>query len=906
MFCTTCGRELPDGAKFCTNCGAPVAKIVTREEREAAPVEDAGVDEAVAEPKAASELEPADEAAPMMQEDSGEAPDEESCDQPEVHEDSAQAAAADDASNDAESASADAGETTVMQSDSGETTVLSDGTDETTDVPSDSGETTVLPDGADETTVMQNDTGETTVLPDGTDETTVMPEHAETTVLPAAETEVIADAERAEAAADAAAAERALWSSSEDAADAGTTATTVLEPAHMARAEAGQDGQQSAPETPRKKRPVALIATIVLLVVAAGAFFGIFVLPRIMGKDVPTVTYGQTDPVQCSVVTRVRPRDESGGELTSYVVYLMRQASDDAASSSSASEELNQVVAEIRVTGNNGFTMENFGEVPDGDYVLVIVPDDSQGESSSSSSNDEQRIPIHYEEDNPKAEEEVVVEPPAPEPSSPEEPAAEEEEFTDEEIASALFYYTCQDLIDEYGEPEAIELHDGMELAANGLALVKLLDFDGDGMNELLTVVGDASGLETMSFDTDAYTIAVWKYTDEAVEQVYEGHPPYSNGGCFYQGLYALPQEGGEDQILLESISFGDPTAAADTNSEITYTGYYGMGEQSFELYALRTDTFSYDDGSLETTFQIAGEEVSEDEWVGFQDSLTQTASYEFSCPVSNEPQAQSEEEPEFEIIETAGLPDYTEETIGALEAAAGDEALEAFAPEEDAEEDPAEATYTYVNSEADVTFTTSQGEGTDWEETRSWTYPQFALEDGSTTEALDALNAAFRQSYEDDLTGAQSWNFESGDVQVWEHRDEVTYLEGDIASVLSYRTIFLGGAHPSEAASGACYDLSTGEEVSVSEAFGISQDDLQTAAEDAIVAYIDSHANMSGADDASIQGIAADMTRYYATEDGIAIIVMPNEIASNAEGIQYIYVHAFSDSSLVGTSAVA
>ena len=64
-----------------------------------------------------------------------------------------------------------------------------------------------------------------------------------------------------------------------------------------------------------------------------------------MGKDVPTVTYGQTDPVQCSVVTRVRPRDESGGELTSYVVYLMRQASDDAASSSSASEELNQVVA---------------------------------------------------------------------------------------------------------------------------------------------------------------------------------------------------------------------------------------------------------------------------------------------------------------------------------------------------------------------------------------------------------------------------------------------------------------------------------------------------------------------------------------------------------------------------------
>ena len=538
--------------------------------------------------------------------------------------------------------------------------------------------------------------------------------------------------------------------------------------------------------------------------------------------------------------------------------------------------------------------------------MLVIVPDDSQSGSSSSSSNDEQRIPVHYEEDNPKAEEEVVVEPPAPEPSSPEEPAAEEEEFTDEEIASALFYYTCQDLIDEYGEPEAIELHDGMELAANGLALVKLLDFDGDGMNELLTVVGDASGLETMSFDTDAYTIAVWKYTDEAVEQVYEGHPPYSNGGYFYQGLYALPQEGGEDQILLESISFGDPTAAADTNSEITYTGYYGMGEQSFELYALRTDTFSYDDGSLETTFQIAGEEVSEDEWVGFQDSLTQTASYEFSCPVSNEPQAQSEEEPEFEIIETAGLPDYTEGTIGALEAAAGDEALEAFAPEEDAEEDPAEATYTYVNSEADVTFTTSQGEGTDWEETRSWTYPQFALEDGSTTEALDALNASLKQSYEDDLAVTQAWTIDSGEAQVWVHCDEVTYLEGNIACVRSERYVFLGGAHGEESISGAFYDLSSGEELRVDEALGISWEDLQVESVDAIKAYLAENPNLTGADDTSLEGMAADSSRYFATSDGVAIAIMPYEVGPYSEGMQLVYVHAFEDPSLVGTSAAA
>ena len=851
MFCTMCGKELPEGANFCPHCRAEVVKIVPREdvaETSDLSAEEAGKDVPV---EAAGEA-AVEAAASVPEEPAGSEEASESAGEPESTEPEPDAEPAEPA-NEPEPAPAPS-----------ETTILSEQSDEP------AAETAVL---------SESEPSE----PDA------------------------AAAERAEAAADAAAAEQALWTAPTDAAEpSGVAPTTVMEPAHLSSQDMQDSAGQGAPGRPRKKLPAATIATIALLVIAGAAFFCIFVLPRITGGNVQTATYGQADPVQCSVITRVRPRDESGSELTSYVVYLMRQASDDAASSSSASEELNQVVAEIRVTGNNGFTMENFGEVPDGDYVLVIVPDDSQGESSSSSSNDEQRIPVHYEEDNPKAEEEVVVEPPAPEPSSPEEPAAEEEEFTDEEIASALFYYTCQDLIDEYGEPEAIELHDGMELAANGLALVKLLDFDGDGMNELLTVVGDASGLETMSFDTDAYTIAVWKYTDEAVEQVYEGHPPYSNGGYFYQGLYALPQEGGEDQILLESISFGDPTAAADTNSEITYTGYYGMGEQSFELYALRTDTFSYDDGSLETTFQIAGEEVSEDEWVGFQDSLTQTASYEFSCPVSNEPQAQSEEEPEFEIIETAGLPDYTEETIGALEAAAGDEALEAFAPEEDAEEDPAEATYTYVNSEADVTFTTSQGEGTDWEETRFWTYPQFALEDGSTTEALDALNASLKQSYEDDLAVTQAWTIDSGEAQVWVHCDEVTYLEGNIACVRSERYVFLGGAHGEESISGAFYDLSSGEELRVDEALGISWEDLQVESVDAIKAYLAENPNLTGADDTSLEGMAADSSRYFATSDGVAIAIMPYEVGPYSEGMQLVYVHAFEDPSLVGTSAAA
>lgn len=796
MFCTMCGKELPDGAKFCTNCGAPVAKV------------------------------------------------------------------------------------------------------------------------------MPDDASEDTVLPDGADETSVMPEHAEATVLPAAETEGAAesggaaepegaaeiedpaDAERAEAAADAAAAERALWSTPEDAADAALPETTVFAPAHMANAETGQDGQQPASEPSRKKRPVALIGTILLLIVAAGAFFGIFVLPRITGKDVPMASYGQTDPVQCSVVTRVRPRDNSGNELTSYAVRLTRRVTNDA-SSSSASEELTEVVAEIIVTGNNGFTMESFGEVPDGDYELVIVPNDSQDEPSPDSSSEEQRIPVHYEKDNPRAEEEVVVEPPAPEVTSPEESAAEDKEFTDDQIASALFYYTCQKLIDEYGESGSVELHDGMEIAASGLALAERIDFDSDGMDELLTVVRTNEPSDAAAFSgEDTYQVAVWRYADGTVEQVYEGTAPYSNGGYFYLDLFAYQLEDEPAQTMIYDMRFTDPT---EPDTEVTHTGYYALAEDGFQPFAVCDSVFYYSDGRNEETYTLEGAEATEDDWTAFEEAVEQVASYKLSMSAGGF-DAQSDDAPAFEIVDAAALPQRTEDTLTALEEAAGTEALEAFAPEGDAEaeEDPAEAAYTYAENEADVTFTTSQGGGSDWEETRSWTYPRFTLEDGSTTEALDELNASLEQSYEDDLAVTQAWTIDSGDAQVWVHRDEVTYLEGNIACVRSERYTFLGGAHGEESTSGAFYDLSSGNELRVDEALGISWDDLQAESVDAIKAYLASNPNLSGADDAPLEGMASDASRYFATDDGVVIAIMPYEVGSYSEGTQLVYVHAFEDQALVGTSAAS
>ena len=41
MFCTNCGNQVPDGAKFCTVCGAPIAQNAPAPQNEASPVRQA-------------------------------------------------------------------------------------------------------------------------------------------------------------------------------------------------------------------------------------------------------------------------------------------------------------------------------------------------------------------------------------------------------------------------------------------------------------------------------------------------------------------------------------------------------------------------------------------------------------------------------------------------------------------------------------------------------------------------------------------------------------------------------------------------------------------------------------------------------------------------------------------------
>lgn len=920
MFCTNCGSKLPDDVKFCTQCGAPVAKVIPRSDLEQG--QQAGRESVGAQPMAGHEAQEAPVAESVHDATIGESPDGE----PQVEHAASPLAEEPAEGPDGAPLGADA-------AGDEPTTVLSADEAGAADAASED-ETSALAIGGaseDETTAFAPDAaaaeGAASEPPNGTillgaDDAPapgedVAPNDERTTVLaPSPDPD---EAERAAAAADAAAAEDALWSEPPQ-----DEATTVLgggvagqpssqeaaprqvswrQPAQDAAAQ--QAAQQPAPTQPapdqpapapgaepRKKKPVALIAGIAVLALAAVVALCVFVVPRFLDAAGPTVTYGQTDPVQCSVVTRIRPRDAEGNELTSYVVSLVERTADRQ-DRTSADDGIADAVAQIRVTGNNGFTMEDFGDdIADGDYYLVIESSDSSDDSSS-----DQRIPIHYEHDNPDADSEVVVTPPAPESDESASggegqesgDAQGESEFTEKQLAYAHYYLKCQELINTYGPAGTTDLYDGQMTAMTGLALAQLIDFDGDGLNELLISYNAVEiGTDAASAD-EVYPVEVWDYQDGELVQVYEGNAPYTNGGAYFLDLYEY-----NDLPVICAVWYDMQVDNASLVDE--YTGYFSQVSETLDAIAVRDSFFNYDTGENSVTYTLDGESATEEEWNDFEGDLDHTTHYDLAL-FNNAVEAESTDDDGCDTLYGEDMRAATEDTFAELQEGAGD-ALEAVEAETE------DGAYAYDIVEQEVTYTSSQGEGTEWEATSTWCYPQFTLADGSTTPALDSLNAQLKGSFDEDVANAQSWTFESGDVQIQVHRDTVTYHEGTIVCVRSDRSGFTGGAHGTESVTGTFYDLDTGQQVGLETATGVSLDELKSAAVTAVLDYVAAQPNGTLSTDEDSLNTLIDEDRLYADENGVVVALWPYEIGSYADGVQLVYVFAFEDDSIVGTSA--
>lgn len=701
--------------------------------------------------------------------------------------------------------------------------------------------------------VDADDAGETKVV-FSPDETSVVSPDTTTVSEPAAETTVIPEPPAApehDREADTAAA----VASFDDVESA--SAPAYAAPAPVPPAPAG--------EAPKKKGHGALIIGIVALIAVLAVSGALYV--RLHGLPGSTQTaYTADAPAQVSAKTRVRPKDANGKEMSAYVAYLVStKGTGDAASISTTPYR-------YEGTDDSGFTLEDFGDVEDGDYTLVIV------DNSDSGSSARYDVPVHYEHDNPKAPESLDPEPPAPSADDAQAATTTTDARTDEQKAADLYLAKCREYIDKYGKA-TLTHYDYVDLAS-GLAVARLMDFDGDGTDELLLAYDTVPAPSGSSFDYDsnqksAYKVEVWAYKDGKISKVYDEPDTVlsADDGSLFVQICTL--DGTEACVSTRTQDYDE-----NTFSDV-FRNYVFDGDE-FDV-ALETASSSEQGGS-NTVFTVDGQEVSLDDELAASKRVQQSDCFWLlaSTYFQNSP----------DVSQTVS---DTNATLDELKSRSeGNAATTAAATSEQAyTSESVDKSYTIVNP-----YSPSSTQGV------MWSYPQFSKVDGSTDAALDALNAQLAKACEDDANLGKAWGPASGAMMVDDHQDLCASINGSIASVFSARDETGGGAHGTDKSFGTFYDLSTGKAVDAMTALNMSAEDLQAKGVAGINAFLAKNPSDLGVSADDISKMAGEQDRYVRDEKGTFIITRSYELGSYAFGSHRIYVMANdpANNAIVGT----
>lgn len=701
--------------------------------------------------------------------------------------------------------------------------------------------------------VDADDAGETKVV-SSPDETSVVSPDTTTVSGPAAETTVIPEPPAApehDREADTAAA----VASFDDVESA--SAPAYAAPAPVPPAPAG--------EAPKKKGHGALVIGIVALVAVLAVGGALYV--RLHGLPGSAQTaYTADAPAQVSAKTRVRPKDANGKEMSAYVAYLVStKGTGDAASISTTPYR-------YEGTDDSGFTLEDFGDVEDGDYTLVIV------DNSDSGSSARYDVPVHYEHDNPKAPESLDPEPPAPSADDAQAAATTTDARTDEQKAADLYLAKCREYIDKYGKA-TLTHYDYVDLAS-GLAVARLMDFDGDGTDELLLAYDTVPAPSGSSFDygsdqKSAYKVEVWAYKDGKISKVYDEPDTVlsADDGSLFVQISTL--DGTETCVSTR-------TQDSDENTSSDVFRNYAFDGDEFDV-ALETASRSEQGGS-NAVFTVDGQEVSLDDELAASKRVQQSDCFWLlaSTYFQNSP----------DVSQTVS---DTNATLDELKSRSeGNAATTVAATSEQAyTSESVDKSYTIVNP-----YSPSSTQGV------MWSYPQFSKVDGSTDAALDALNAQLAKACEDDANLGKAWGPASGAMMVDDHQDLCASINGSIASVFSARDETGGGAHGTDESFGTFYDLSTGKAVDATTALNMSAEDLQAKGVAGINAFLAKNPSDLGVSADDISKMAGEQDRYVRDEKVTFIITRSYELGSYAFGSHRIYVMANdpANNAIVGT----
>lgn len=668
MFCTQCGTKLPDDARFCTNCGASVApKAATQAPAptEAQAAEPAPAEEPVVDPGETvvtlDAVEPTSEPAPA----------------PETV--------------------TDPGETVVtldaVDADPGETVVTLDAADPDSDAPTDTAEAQA----------DQTDPGETVVTLDAVEpatepaaEQTANAEPAadpEPTAVPTAEPVVIDDA----APVDVAEANE-IFETDDNAAvavsfpgdDAAEPAAVADDPTTLVNvnddpttiAEFDEDAQATAeameslgvahptagatvvdlpqqqmtdttmqaapipqpqpqpqmpmPQQPQQKKRRWPVFAGLGLVAAGAAVAAILLLTP--NANAVEITSGNRDAVVCTVDTKVLPKKKDR-VIHSYTATLTPKNGGKS--------------YKIKVKGDDGFTIGDFGKVKPGDYsckiedtkgntvqnfnTTVVKKDDTSAEKPAESvtvNTPKKDDDASTSTDNGSSSDTTSKDDASSDDTSKDDSTTEDDSSTSSDSTSsskpsksdkktdtskdttnttapatiddATYKAACtayksklNSLIKKYGEPELASTGTS-DYQISGVQFAQLVDFNGDGLEELVTV---HSKTKAKSFNKKTrlsngdYVLDVWGYNGKKVVNLYSGSPEASNGGYVFVTFKTMIGDS-SNHVYLTQLMSDDTAVLVDDDAEYKYFTYDGTEFKAAEG-ELHGDNFNYQSAFL-------------------------------------------------------------------------------------------------------------------------------------------------------------------------------------------------------------------------------------------------------------------------------------------------------------------
>lgn len=245
--------------------------------------------------------------------------------------------------------------------------------------------------------------------------------------------------------------------------------------------------------TPQPKKPKhrgRIVAAVIGGVAVVAIVAAIVIVPRIGASS--EVTSGGKGYVVCACETKILPKNSKGKKLKSYTVELAPVSGKGKSYT-------------IKVDGEDGFAMEDFGELPDQKYQMTITSGKGKKKSTTT-------MKVDYAKEGSDAPKNVELTQSKKEAKASAKAAVK--------TANELFTDKILEYQKKYGEGEAVEIDDSQSTyGAQGVAYAKLVDFDGDGQDELLIEYSDEP-VDRVDNAAAAH-LEVWAYKNGKIEKVY-------------------------------------------------------------------------------------------------------------------------------------------------------------------------------------------------------------------------------------------------------------------------------------------------------------------------------------------------------------------------------------------------